>query len=61
MHMRSGSVARIAGVDNDDRPSLSAELQAGSQTGGRAADDSDVAMTLDEARSMVTHVDNHMH
>ena len=43
-------VPRFTGVDDDDRPTaLAAELQRRGQTGGRSADDGDVAVAFDGA------------
>ncbi len=39
-------IARLAGVDDDHRPSLAPELECGGQSGGRSADDGDVAVPL---------------
>ena len=49
VHVRGGGVARIAGIDDDHRAALPAELQGCGQAGGRAADDGDIAVTFDES------------
>ncbi len=53
-----GSVARLAGVDHDHRSALAAELQRCGETCRRAADDGDVAVSLDGAGGMVGHADD---
>ena len=55
MHVGGGGVARLAGVDDDHRPALAPELKGGGQSGGRSADDGDVAVSLDGAGGVVTH------
>ena len=49
VHVGGGGVARLAGVDDDHRPALAPELEGGGESGGRAADDGDVAVPLDGA------------
>ncbi len=55
VHVRGGSVARLAGVDDDHRSALPTELQRGGESGGRPADDGDIAVPLDGAWCVVTH------
>ena len=55
MHVGGGGVARLAGVDDDDRPALAPELERGGKSGGRSADDGDVAVPLDGAGGVFTH------
>ena len=47
VHVGGGGVARLAGVDDDHRPALASQLEGGGQSGGRPADDGDVAVPLD--------------
>ena len=47
VHVGGGGIARLAGVDDDDRPALAPELERGGEPGGRSADDGDVAVPLD--------------
>ncbi len=53
--MCGGGVARLAGVDDDHRPTLASELERRCESGGRTADDGDVAVPFDGARGVVTH------
>lgn len=53
--MCGGGVARLAGVDDDHGPALAPELECGGKSGGRSADDSDVAVPLDRTGGVVTH------
>ena len=55
VHVGSGSIARFTGIDDDDRPSLAAELQRRGQTGRRSTDDGDVAVALDGAVGVIAH------
>ena len=55
VHVRSEGVARLTGVDDDHGPALAAELESGGKSGGRSADDGDVALALDRTGSGVTH------
>jgi len=55
VHVRSGGVARLAGVDHDHGPALAPELKCGAKSGGRSADDGDVAVPLDRSEGVVTH------
>jgi len=50
-----GGVARLAGVDDDDRAALAPELERGGESGGRSADDGYVAVALDRAVCVFTH------
>ena len=47
MHVLGGGVAALAGVDDDDGATLPAELERGSESGGRAADDRNITVPLD--------------
>ena len=49
VHVGGGSVAWFAGVDDDDAPALTSELERGGEAGRRSADDGDVAVALDGA------------
>ena len=55
VHVCGGGVARLAGVDDDHGPALAPELECGGESGGRSADDGDVAVPLDGAGGVVTH------
>jgi hypothetical protein len=55
VHVGGGGVAWLAGVDDDHRPALAAQLEGGREPGGRSADDGDVAVPLDGAGGVVTH------
>ena len=55
VHVQGGGVAWLAGVDDDHGPALAPELECGGKTGGRSADDGDVAMPLDRTGGVVTH------
>jgi transcriptional regulator with XRE-family HTH domain len=55
VHVCGGRVARLAGVDDDHRPTLASELERRCKSGRRTADDDDVAVPLDGARGVVTH------
>ena len=55
VHVCGGGVARLAGVDDDHRPTLASELERRCKSGGRTADDGDVAMPLDGPRGVVIH------
>ena len=55
VHVGGGGVAGLAGVDDDDRAALAAELEGGGEAGGRPADDGDVAVALDGAGCVFTH------
>ena len=55
VHVGGGGVARLAGVDDDHRPALAPELERGGESGGRSADDGDVAVPLDGAGGVVAH------
>ena len=44
VQVAGGGVARLAGVDDDNRPALPAELQGGGEAGRRSADHRDVAV-----------------
>jgi hypothetical protein len=56
VHVGCRGVARRAGIDDDHRASLAAELQRRCQTGGRPADHSDIASALDGVWCVVAHV-----
>ena len=47
MHVGGGRVARLAGVDDDHGAALAGELKRGGESGGRSADDGDVAVPLE--------------
>ena len=56
VHVGGGGVARLAGVDDDHRAALAPELERGGESGGRPADDGDVAVALDGAvRAVFAH------
>ena len=55
VQVRGGGVARLAGVDDDHRAALATELERGRESGGRSADDRDVAVALDRAVFVVAH------
>lgn len=55
MHVVGRGVAGLTGVDDDHRPSLATELERGGKSGGRTADDGDVAVPLDGVGGVVTH------
>jgi hypothetical protein len=55
VHVCGGGVARLTGVDDDHRPALACELESSCKSGGRSADDGDVAVPLDGAGGVVTH------
>ena len=55
VHVGGRGVPRIAGIDDDDRPALPPELERSGQTGGRSADDGDVAVALDGAVLVFAH------
>jgi quercetin dioxygenase-like cupin family protein len=55
VHVCGGGVARLAGVDDDHRPTLASQLERCCKSGGRTADDGDVAVPLDGVRGVVTH------
>ena len=55
VHVCCGSVARLTGIDHDDRSALTAELQSRGETGRRSADDCDVAVTLEVMWSVFAH------
>jgi hypothetical protein len=46
------SIARLAGVDDDHRSALAAQLERGPQTGGPSTDDGNIAVTFDAALEM---------
>jgi hypothetical protein len=56
VHVCSGGVAWLAGVDDDHGPALAPELECGGESGGRSADDGDVAVPLDGVGGVVTHI-----
>jgi hypothetical protein len=56
VHVGRGGVTWGAGVDDDHRSPLTAELQRSCQPGGRPADHGDIASTLDGAWYVVAHV-----
>ncbi len=51
VHVCGGGVARLAGVDDDHGSALASELECGGESGGRSADDGDVAVSLDGGRA----------
>jgi hypothetical protein len=53
--VRGRSVARLAGVNDDHRAALATELERGGESGGRPADDGDVAVALGPAVGVVRH------
>lgn len=55
MDVGGRGVARLAGVDDDHRSTLPAELEGGGESGGGPADDGGVAVPHDGARVMVAH------
>jgi hypothetical protein len=55
VHVGGGGVARLTGVDHDHRAPLAPELEGGGESGGRSADDGDVAVALDCAGRVFTH------
>jgi hypothetical protein len=56
VHASCRGVAWRAGIDDDHRASLAAELQRRCEPGGRSADHSDIASALDGVRCEVAHV-----
>jgi len=55
VYVRGGGVARFAGIDDDDRPSLPSQLQRGAQASGGTTDDGHVAMAFEGKNSVITH------
>ena len=58
VHVCSRGVAWVAGIDDDDRSALTAELEGGGEAGGGPADDGDIAVSFDETWSVFTHAGN---
>jgi transcriptional regulator with XRE-family HTH domain len=56
VHVDRRDVARLAGVDDDDRAALAPELERGGEPGRRSPDDGDVAVALDDAVCVFIHV-----
>jgi hypothetical protein len=56
VYMCGRSVSRLIGVDDDDRATLTAELEGGGETRGRSPDYRDVAMTLHRVEVVFIHV-----
>jgi transcriptional regulator with XRE-family HTH domain len=55
VHVCARSIPRLAVVDDDHGPALASELERGGESGGRSADDGDVAVPLDGNGGVVTH------
>jgi transcriptional regulator with XRE-family HTH domain len=55
VHVVRRCVPGLAGTHDDDGPPLAAELEGGGESGGRPADDEDVAVPLDGAGGVVAH------
>ncbi len=55
VHVCGRGVARLAGVDHDDRPALAGELQRRGEAGGRPTDDRDVAVTFHGGCGVFAH------
>jgi hypothetical protein len=55
MHMAGWKVAGLAGVNDDHRPALTPQLQGRSESGGRSADDRNVAVPFDGAGCVISH------
>ena len=55
VHVRCGSVPRLAGVDDDNGSALAPQLEGGGKSSGGPADDGDVAVPLDGMGGMVAH------
>src|SRR5690606_19526697 len=55
VHVGGGGVARLTGVDHDDRPALAAELEGGGQTGGGATDHRHVAVSFQGGGCVFAH------
>jgi hypothetical protein len=51
-------VPGLAGVDDDHRPALAAELQGGGQSSGGTTDHGDIAVALDGTGDVGTHGHN---
>ena len=58
VHVGGGGVARLAGVDDDDRAALATQLQGGGETGRRAADHGHVAVPFDGVGGVCVHLPN---